>query len=269
MPNEQCAMSNVQCQFAMPPVTICALTYGDYPQLARRLLESIRRHCLRSEYHLIVGANAIGVDTLAYLQALQASGEIDQLILSPVNLNKCRMMRRMFDKVETEFIWWFDDDSYLVEPGALANWLEFAQAHPPSTVMWGQSACCDAPETFTDLKDVLGFVRSAPWYGGLPPPSWRPGGGGEFNFENRGCGDGRWFFILGGCWLIRTRTVRALDWPDRRLIKLGDDVFLGEAIRQNGWHFANIGPLGVAMDTEPRRGTSGGAGVSIGVRESG
>ena len=118
--------------------------------------------------------------------------------------------------------------------------------------MWGQSAHCDHHQSFTRLDDVLGFVRSAPWYRGLPPPSWRAGGKGEFNFENRGAGDGRWFFILGGCWLIRTRAVRALNWPDRRL--KDDDVFLGEAIRQNGWELANIGTPGVALNTEPRRG---------------
>ena len=41
------------------PVTICVLTYGDYPQLAKRTIESIRFHCARSSYRLVVGANAV------------------------------------------------------------------------------------------------------------------------------------------------------------------------------------------------------------------
>jgi GT2 family glycosyltransferase len=158
----------------------------------------------------------------------------------------------MFDGIETEFIWWFDDDSYVLESNALPEWLGHARAAPESTVLWGQCAFCDNTESFTSLEDVSGFVRSAAWYRGLPPPSWRPGGKGEFDFENRGSGDGRWFFILGGCWLVRTRTIRALDWPDPRL--KDDDVFLGEAIRQNGWKLGNIGTPGVALNTEPRRG---------------
>jgi hypothetical protein len=124
--------------------------------------------------------------------------------------------------------------------------------------MWGQLAWCDHPPILgPDLGDAVTFVRQSDWYRGLPPPSWRPGGKGAFDFERRGTGDGRWYFILGGCWLIRTRTMRALDWPDRRLIKTGDDVFLGEAIRQNGWKLGDIGTPGVALNTELRRGDPG------------
>jgi hypothetical protein len=241
-----------------PKVTICVLLYGDYPGLARQSLESIRRNCSPSEYRLVVGANAIENKTLGYVESLRAEGAIDHLILSQVNLNKCPMMRRMLDKVETEFIWWFDDDSHVVELGALDRWLGSAGGASDRTVMWGQLAWCDHPPVFgPDLHDAVTFVRRAAWYRGLPPPSWRAGGKGEFDFHGLGSGDGRWYFVLGGCWLIRTRTVRALDWPDRRLIKMGDDVFLGEAIRQNGWELGDIGTPGVALNTELRRGDPG------------
>lgn len=240
-----------------PSVTICVLTYGDFPGLARQVIQSIQRHCTRSDYRLVVGANAVGEATRVYLENLKAAGELDHLILSPVNVNKCPMMRRMFEHVTTEYIWWFDDDSYVAAPGALAQWLRAAQAAPESRMMWGEMYRCNTAADFTDLEDVIGFVRRAPWYRGLPPPSWRPGGKGEFDFQNRNCGDGRWDFIVGGCWLIRTSAVRALDWPDPRLIKLGDDVFLGEAIRQQGWSLGNIGRPGVAINTEARRGDPG------------
>jgi hypothetical protein len=107
------------------------------------------------------------------------------------------------------------------------------------------------------MDNVLEFVRTAPWYRGLPPPSWRVGGKGELNFEGRGTGDGRWPFILGGCWLARMQALRSIDWPDRRLVKMGEDVLLGEAFRQQGWTVQHIGIPGVALDTEPRRGHAG------------
>lgn len=238
-------------------VSICVLTYGDHAGLAQRAISSIRRHCPRSQYQLIVGANAPGRETLAYLKDLEKSGDVDHLVASPVNLNKCPMMRQMFDRVNTEFIWWFDDDSYLLNDRGFIDWLEAARNAAPSTVMWGQTAQCDHPHNFTYLDNALGFVRSATWYRGLPPPSWRPGGKGEFDFEGTGRGDGRWFFVLGGCWLIRTAAVRALDWPDKRLEKMGDDVFLGEAIRQQGWKIAYVPCDGVAIDAEARRGEIG------------
>jgi len=241
----------------MPKVTICILTYGDYPHLACRALESIRNHCPRSQYQLIVGANAVSEKTSSYLEHLYAAGEVDHLIISPVNLNKCPMMRLMFERVNTELVWWFDDDSYITSPEAWLRWLGTAAAASDSTVMWGRLCRCSTPWDFTDLDDVVSFVRKAIWYRGLPPPSWRPGGKGEFNFENRNCGDGRWDFIVGGCWLVRTFALRALDWPDRRLIKLGDDVLLGEAIRQQGWQLGNIGNPGVVINPEERRGSAG------------
>src|SRR6185295_10266689 len=95
------------------PVTIGVLTYGDYPELAKRTIESIRFHCARSAYRLVVGANAVCAETRGYLERLRDEGAIDRLILSDENLNKCPMMRRMLESVDTEFFWWFDDDSYL------------------------------------------------------------------------------------------------------------------------------------------------------------
>src|SRR5437870_4630398 len=242
----------------MPRVTICVLVYGTYFRIAKRVLVSILANCPRAEYRLAVGANAVCQETLGLLRTLRKAGEIDRLVVSSRNINKCPMMRRLFAEVETEFIWWFDDDSFILEPTALADWLQLARQSPQSTVIWGQQAVCDYEESFTDAEDAVRFVRTAPWYRGVPPPYWRSGGKGEFNFEGRGTGDGRWFFVLGGCWLIQTGAIRSLNWPDVRLIKTGDDVFLGEAIRQNGWELGNIGTPGVAINTELRRGESGG-----------
>lgn len=239
---------------ASPQVTICLLTYGDFPSLARRALDSIRDNCRRADYRLVVGANAVCPETLDSLNARHRTGEIDHLIVSAANLSKCPMMRRMFAVVDTEYIWWFDDDSYVIEPGAMSRWLKAANASSPATVIWGSLACCTHPASFADTNDAVGFVRSSSWYRGFTPPSWRVGGGGDFNFRGLGMGDGRWHFILGGCFMIRTSAVRALDWPDHRLFRTGDDVFLGEAIRQQGWQQSNISSAGVALDTEPRRG---------------
>jgi hypothetical protein len=235
-------------------VTICVLTYGEYPDLACRALGSIANHCRRGDYRLVVGANAVGRETLRILRRAAREGLIDRLVVSGRNLSKCPMMRRMFEGVVTRLIWWFDDDSFITEGGALQFWLDRVRTSPVRTVLWGQQAVCWEPSDFIDVRDIHAFIRGAGWYRGLPSPSWRPGGKGEFNFQGCGLGDGRWQFILGGCWMVRTRAVRALDWPDRRLGRLGDDVLLAEAIRQRGWHIDNIGTPGVRMNTEPRRG---------------
>ena len=85
-----------------------------------------------------------------------------------------------------------------LENTALDRWLAAAEQAPKSTVMWGQMAYCDSAMGFApNLPDVVAFVRSASWYRGLPPPSWKPGGKGQFNFEEKGTGDGQWIFLLG------------------------------------------------------------------------
>jgi GT2 family glycosyltransferase len=132
--------------------------------------------------------------------------------------------------------------------------------------MWGRQALCDHPCTFIDIDNVEEFIRTAKWYRGLTPPGRAPGGKGEFNFEGRGTGDPRWEFILGGFWLMRTWAIRAMDWPDRRLVNLGEDVLLGEAVRQQGWSIENAPKLGIAINQAPRRGPDGGLRANWGMK---
>jgi hypothetical protein len=236
------------------PVTVAVLAYGDHAALARRCIESIHRHCGRDLYRLVVGANSVCAETRSYLEGLRSEGAIDRLLVSETNLNKCPMMRKMVAELETEFLWWFDDDSYVVSPDALPERLRMAEAAPAGTVMWGHVFYYGNENDFSFGTDVAGYVRRARWYRRKEPPSWAAGGKGERDFEGRGGGDGRWFFPTGGCWFIRSSAIRALDWPDPGLIKRNDDVLLAEAIRQQGWEFRDIGACGVAINTEPRRG---------------
>lgn len=229
-----------------PPVTICVLTYGDYVDLAISTIESILRNCERPLYRLVVGANAVGLETRRYLERLEAAGAIDRLHISEVNINKCPMMRRMFADIDTEFIWWFDDDSYILAPNALLSRLHAAREASSRVAIWGHQFFFGHERDFSYGADVVGFVQRAPWYRGKEPPRWDCGGPGV---------DGRWFFITGGCWFVRTAAIRALDWPDPRLVKRNDDVLLCEALRQQDWTMQDIGPLGVAINTQPRRGT--------------
>ena len=121
-----------------PPVTICVLAFGDHAELVRRCIGSIIEHCQRSRYRLVVGANAVGDDTRRYLDELEAGGAIDRLVSSDENINKCPMMRRMFEDIDTEYIWWFDDDSFVESPRALDTYLAAARSAPERVVMWGK-----------------------------------------------------------------------------------------------------------------------------------
>ena len=49
------------------------------------------------------------------------------------------------------------------------------------------------------------------------------------------------------------RTLREIDWPDRSLLRFGDDVLLGHAIKRNHWKMQDLGSCGVCVNAGPRR----------------
>ncbi len=238
-----------------PAVTICALTCGDNRRLIQRCLESVRRNCRRGAFRLVVGANAPSSRVLRYLLQLRAEGFIDRLHVSPVNLNKSPMMRRMFQGgIDTEFVWWFDDDSHVVQRTALARRLSVARRSSPQIVAWGHRYFMSHEDEFDCGCDLRSWIRAAPWYRGRPLPSWEAEpmkaatAPGQLKTP-----DGRWFFLTGGNWFARTPALQAMDWPDPRLVLQAEDILLGEAIRQQGWDFMDIGSLGMVVEAVPSR----------------
>jgi hypothetical protein len=197
----------------------------------------------REAYRLVVGANAISTEVREYLYGLRLDGHIDRIHESPTNINKNPMMRRMFAGIETELVWWFDDDSHVVEPSALERRLAIVDGAAPETAIWGHRHFFSHVAHWSGDTDVVSFIRAAPWYRGRPLPG------------DPGDRDPRWWFPTGGSWIARTAALRAIDWPDPRLIMAFEDVFLGEAIGQQGWDIADIGSCGVAISDAPRRGT--------------
>ncbi len=218
-----------------PRVTICVLMYGDYPALARQVIGSIVTLCDRRQYRLFVGCNACSPETLAYLRAVE---QIDRYFISEQNLNKCPMQRRMYEQLETEFVWWFDDDSYVVESDALRRRVEIADAAPKETVLWGPSFFWHDQADFNFGVDVKPWVRAQPWYSREPIP-YDP--------------SGNWVFVIGATWFARTSILRELDWPPREFLMPAEDALFCEAIRQSGHSFDNPGDCGVKFQTHERR----------------
>jgi hypothetical protein len=243
---------------APPATTICALTYGNHLPLIRLCLEGIRRHCRRADYRLVVGANEPSPRTLRYLLRLRREGFIDRLHLSPVNLNKLPMMRRMFQGgLDTEFVWWFDDDCHVTSRDALPRRLDFARASPPRTVAWGHRFFVNHEDEFDCGYDVRAWIRAARWFRGKPLPSWGrpwPAGHAALRETGREPADGRWYFLTGGSWFARVSALQELDWPDPRLVMQAEDILMGEAIRQQDWEIMDIGTCGVRMPPVPSRG---------------
>jgi hypothetical protein len=237
----------------MKKVTVCVLTYGDYPDLAKRCINSIIDKCPRAMYELRVGCNSVSLETLAYVTGLCHEGLIDCLYVSHDNINKSPMMRRMYKDVNTEFIWWFDDDSYIKQDDAMEKWLDRAEADsaaakPPA--LYGKVFFFGDSSAFDYGLNIKDWISKQRWFRDKPIPcgvdKYDPG----FNKDGK---DTRYFFVTGGVHLIRTDFVEMLGWPTPTLVKRNDDVILCCAIRQNEYSFVDI-DYGVGINEHDRRG---------------
>lgn len=223
-----------------PWLTVAMVTYGDHLPLARRCLDSIWTTLPPHHAEVLVGANAPGAGTREWLLDQTRRGRIHRLLISESNLFKCPMMRLLLEAARGDYLWSFDDDSHVLDPGVADRWLAQVQAGSPRVVGWGGTCVIRHPEGFSTLDDARRWVTHAPWFRGLEPPGTP--------------GNEDWWFVAGGCNWFRTSALRALDWPDPRLLHTSEDVLLGEAVRQHGWHLANIADLGVLISDAPRRG---------------
>ena len=188
-------------------VTVAVLTYGDYPQLAERCLRSIVT-TLGETCPLRVGCNAVSSRTAAVVAKIAGHASIWR---EDANIFKYPLMRKMFYDVPlaTEWVMWFDDDSWLsATANAAGPWIDRLAAAAADADLLG------SPYVMPWRGNQQAWVRSQPWYGGDAP---RPRGA---------------TFMTGGWWCIRTDVLRKYDYPWPSLQHNGGDMMLGELCRQ-------------------------------------
>lgn len=235
----------------MPPkTTACVLLYGDYPHLAERCLVPLLRLASAGLIELRVGCNEISRRTEDFLARwLVDRIENVRVFRSQENILKYPMMRLLFGHghslagpapIRTDFLMWFDDDSYVKSPRP-AEWLAEVEAKMAAADMIGSVYTMKAPHS----PNQVAWVESQPWYGGRPvldPPK----------------------FATGGWWLLRSQIVYSHNWPVTDILHDGGDVMLGELLNQQGLRLAHHNS-GVAINADAqgreskaeRRGRSG------------
>lgn len=236
-----------------PTFTICTLLYGEYPQLAARCLESILSLPDTNRWELRIGMNAVCEETRQYVNRLFQESENTGWRLikydSQENICKYPMMRWMFNDhstINSPYIMWFDDDSYIKTP--TAEWLDSVERTMFECDMCGQPLTCQLQGNQEQ------WIRMQSWYKGkeVQQPTT---------------------FVAGGWWTIITDVIKKLMWPPVNIIHRGGDQMLGEALYQNGFkikHFTDglgintkdgkygtserrgLDPLPVGIDYEPQ-----------------
>lgn len=200
--------------------TICVLLYGDYPTLADRCLRSITNTVSEADLNLRVGLNAVSPTVRDWVHAWVPEENITE---SSTNIFKYPMMRKMFYEkpIDTEYVMWMDDDSYLTGYGIEDNlenkWLQEVEYAMVGVDMLGAVYNIDWQGQQKE------FVKSQPWYMGHDPGSRK-----------------RVKFITGGWWNIRTAVLYKHDYPWDSLEHIGGDTMLGELCFQQKYRLRNF-----------------------------
>jgi hypothetical protein len=219
-----------------PRFSVCALFYGDHPDLASRCLDGLLPSLAPAFVaDLRLGANAPCPATLARLRDAGRGAAVPAYLFlpgpGPRNVGKYPLMRRMFYPPGdpgplAPLTLWLDDDSYHAAP---ADWPALASAFDdPSVGAVGKAY------VITPRGGQAAAVRAQPWYRG------------------RGVGP-RMPFATGGWWACRSDFLGRVDYPFPELHHNGGDVMLGQALHQAGLRVAPAPPWAV-VNAAPRRG---------------
>jgi hypothetical protein len=215
-------------------VTVFVLCYGDHAYLARRCIDSIRKTVPAQALDLRVGLNAVCPDTRAYVLEQEATKVYDH----EANDLKYPLMREMFHDPEhpitSNYVVWFDDDSYVVSPAWLQRLCESVIAnHPQGGRLYGITFVHDfARYQRAGHRPDLWF-RQAPWYRGLDFLSGR-----QARYASPNGAAVR--FVSGGFWAVASDVIAAAGIPDERLRLNGGDIVIGEQVRQAGYKIVHF-----------------------------
>jgi hypothetical protein len=225
--------------------TVCVLLYGDYPDLARRCLSGISILARSGLISLRIGMNSVSNATEDVVAAMGLRECV--FAQSRENIKKYPMMRRLFSAPEatdpydvcltSEFVMWFDDDSYITATSP-CTWLGRIRQAMTTVDMLGSI------HTISLKGGQAEWIKTQPWYAGTRIAPWH-----------------RVSFCTGGWWTIRADILQRFQWPIPELLHRGGDVMLGALCHEHGFRKSHYRE-GIAINADdqgresrsPRRG---------------
>jgi hypothetical protein len=202
--------------------TIAALLYGDYPELASRLLYSLPTGDSRIK-EVRLGLNEVSEATLQIVRQWAAGLVAQRTVVNVLtwrtdkNTGKYRVMREMLHSqvvpFVSKYVMWFDDDSFVTSsgPADVAGWLDRLGSllASDSVVQVGRV------HRIRQRGVQYCYVRNADWYTGLQIDAHH-----------------KFLFATGGWWVADYSFLRTHDYPFADMYHNGGDSMLGELVRQ-------------------------------------
>ncbi len=231
--------------------TAFVLCYGDHTDLAKRCLESILQTAPPGRLDLRVAANECSDRTLQYLRGLPLA----RLYVYAENRKKYPVMREIFRDatapVATNYLLWFDDDSYVTNPAWLERLAEtIAANHDHGGRHYGWLHLHDVKMFAKNGHDPRRWFQQSTSYRGTPLKvrgTRTPAPNGTV-IE----------FVPGSFWALHTKTMLEFDIPEPRLVHNGGDITIGWQVTQAGFKTVgfNKDRQFVYTSGSPRRGYS-------------
>jgi ADP-heptose:LPS heptosyltransferase len=210
-------------------MTICALMYGDYPDMHRACLGSILKTTSPARRDIRIATNQVCMKTRKWLEELKDEGQLHTLILNDDNRKKYPAMRQLFwDKdnpIDTKWIVWFDDDSIANRD---ADWYP----HLASKIIneYVKNARMVGDLRFWTMNPAqLAWPQKRPWWRGRPLQTKQKAEAP--NAQNV-------FFAAGGFWALETKAMREAMIPDPDIGHNGGDYTVGLQLWQQGYRTA-------------------------------
>ena len=231
--------------------TVCVLLYGDHVELAKRVLGSLISFSGACEFRL--GFNNVSKETASFVDLWQREHAISATIFEGKDpYYKYPLMREMFhggaQPINTPYIMWFDDDSY-IRVEAPKTWFselkEYFTGDTQADMLGKVYKGVSSPHG-RGLQDTQPlWVESQAWYTGKPVPR---------GHQPR--------FCTGGWWAVRTEIIKKWNWPPPGEYHNCGDFLFGELMTQQDYKIKNfdkhVAINADAFGTEskaPRRGT--------------
>jgi len=229
-------------------VTICVLLYGDHFKLAKKCINSIVKILPKELYELRVGMNECCEDTIKHIKKLSPK-YVDRIYEEDKNIDKYPLMTKMFKDIDTEFIWWFDDDCFIKDELAIIKRLKAMDSNKDKkTVVLGHTFFFGRTKNWKTFRpSVNEWCKKQVWYEGKKEPS------GKNEYTEGYCDDDnrKFWFPTGYSWFARTDFIKEIEYP--KGISGAGDVAMSFAIRQKGYRFQGIGGCHMGLMEVPSR----------------